>query len=275
MGSDAEKILLNDILRLDDLANVRIRFNLMFRDNWNPIDIFTSGDLDVLLEGQYWNYPKRKSYKVGQITIGFLPVHRGSDLWLLFHIGRVTKDLGVLNGMGYEYEILSKYQKYFGRMIVKYKNRTQTMIRIAKSVIDDCEVEQILPHVFGNDTFPGYDKVNVSWTELSRLIYKESWRTALRNQKGIYLITDVFSGKMYVGAAYGEDMLLGRWQAYIETGHGGNIDLKKLGIDYIKANFRYSILEIFKPGTSDEDIIAREVWWKSVLQTRRFGYNKN
>ena len=33
---------------------------------------------------------------------------------------------------------------------------------------------------------------------------------ALRNQKGVYLITDTSNGKMYVGSAYGDEMILNR-----------------------------------------------------------------
>jgi hypothetical protein len=275
MKNNTDKILLNEILKLDNLDNVKIRFNLMFRDNWNPIEIFKNDDLDVLLEGQYWNYKKNKSYRDGQITLGFIRINSNDDLWLLFHAGKITKDLDILDGVGYEYEILPEYQKYFGRLIIKYKNKAQTMIRLAKSVIDDCEVVQILPDTFDNDIFPGYDKVNITWQELSRVISKESWKTALQNQNGVYLITDISTGKMYVGSAYGENMILGRWQSYIKTGNGGNIELKNVNFEYIKQNFKYSILDIFKSTIDDQLIIARESWWKSVLLTREFGYNKN
>jgi len=275
MENNPNKILLNEILKLDNLDNVKIRFNLMFRDNWNPIEIFKNYDFNVLLEGQYWNYKKKKSYKAGQITLGFFRINSNDDLWLLFHAGKITKDLNILDGVGYEYEILPEYQKYFGRLIIKFKNKSQTMIRYAESVINDCEVVQILPDIFDNDIFPGYDKVNVSWEELSRLISKEIWKTALQNQKGVYLITDISNGKMYVGSAFGENMILGRWQSYIKTGNGGNVELKKLSFDYIKQNFKYSILDIFKSTVDDQLIIAKESWWKSVLQTREFGYNKN
>jgi len=275
MEHNTNKILLNEILKLDNLSNVKVRFNLQFRDNWNPIEVFKNDSLDVLLEGQYWNYKSKKSYKDGQITLGFIRINSNEDLWLLFHIGKITKDLNILEGVGYEYEILPQYQKYLGRLIIKFKNRSQTMIRLAKSVIDDCEVVQILPDTFENDIFPGYDKVNVSWEELSRVISKESWKTALQNQKGVYLITDISNGKMYVGSAYGENMILGRWKSYIKTGNGGNVDLKKLSFDYIKTNCKYSILDIFKSTIDDQIIIAKESWWKSVLQTREFGYNKN
>ena len=275
MKHNPQKIFLNEILKLDNLENVKIRFNLMFRDNWNPIEIFKKEDFDVLLEGQYWNYKKKKSYKHGQITLGFIRINNNNELWLLFHVGKITKDLNKLDGVGYEYEILPQYEKYFGRLIIKYKNKSQTMIRYANSVINHCEVIQILPDTFGNDIFPGYDKVNVSWEEMSRVISKESWKAALQNQKGVYLITDISNGKMYVGSAYGENMILGRWQSYIKSGNGGNVELKKLNFDYIKKNFKYSILDIFKSTTDDQNIISRESWWKSVLQTREYGYNRN
>lgn len=249
-----ERIKINDILRLDNFDNVKIRFNLMFKDNWEPIEIFKNGDVSVLLDGQYWNYKRNKSYKVGQITIGLVKIRPNEDFWLLFHIGKVTRDLDRLNGVGYEYEHLTQYDKYCGRLIIKYKNTSQNMIRNAKSVINDCEVAWILPDTFDNDIFPGYDKVNVSWYELSRVIQKDNWITALQNQKGVYLQTDKSNGKHYVGAAYGKDMILDRWKAYVNTGHGGNVELKKLSFDHIKENFMYSILDIYK-STTDEKII--------------------
>ena len=192
-------IKLNEILQLDNLKNVKVRFNLMFANNWNPIEIFKNNEIRTLLEGQYWNYNKNRSFKEGQITLGFIRIKSNENLWLLFHIGKITKDLKILNGIGYEYETLSEYEKYFGRLIIKFKNTSQNMIRNAESVIDDCEVVQILPDIFDNDIFPGYDKVNISWKELSRVLEKDTWKTALQNQKGVYLITDSFDGKMYVG----------------------------------------------------------------------------
>ena len=80
---------------------------------------------------------------------------------------------------------------------------------------------------------------------------------------------------MYVGSAYGEHMLLGRWKSYVKTGNGGNIELKKLTLGYIKNNFKYSILDIFKSTIDDKVILGRESWWKEVLQSREFGYNQN
>ena len=168
-------IKLNELFKIDNLGNVKIRFNLMFDGNWNPIEFYKNADFRRLLGGQYWNY-NRKSFKEGQVTIGFLRL-ANDDTWLLFHVGKVVKDLHVLNGIGYEYVDLPEYEKYIGRLIIKYKNKSQTMIRLATSVIKDCEVYQILPDSYDDDIFPGYDRVNLSWSQLSRVITKQSWKT--------------------------------------------------------------------------------------------------
>jgi len=268
-------IKLNDILRLDGLNNVKIRFNLMFEQNWNPIEFFKNGDISKMLAGHYWNYSKKKSYEQGQITIGLVRIKPNEDFWLLFHIGQVTKDLNIFNGIGYEYQVLPEYEKYIGRLIVQFKNKGQTMIRKAESVINKCYVSQILPDTFDNDLFPGYDKINISFSEMKRVLEKDNWKTALENQKGVYLLTDTSNGKMYVGSAYGKNMIFGRWEEYAQNGHGGNVELKVLTFDHIKQYFKYSILDIYKSTTNDQIILNRESWWKEILQTRQFGYNKN
>ncbi|AOM84440.1 GIY-YIG nuclease family protein [Salisediminibacterium beveridgei] len=267
-------IILNDILKLteQELKHTKIRFNQSNREEFDPIQLFKDKD-DGLYTGQFWNYAKNKSFRVGQIAIGFIRIDH--DKWLLFDISRITEDLGVYNGVGYRYETIETYKKYFGRLIVKFKNKSQNMIRRAESVINECEVYEIINDTFEDDGFPGYENVNLSWQDLRRVVEKKEWKTELENQKGIYLITDVKSGKRYVGSAYGEDMLLGRWRNYIQTGHGGNKDLKALHFDYIKSNFRYAILEIYKSTTEDTVIIRREHHWMNVLLTKdkRFGYN--
>ncbi len=264
-------ILLNDILNLGNLSITKIRF-VKRSSLTDPITLFKE-NMEELLRWQYWNYAKNKSFQKGQVTLGLVKID--DEKWLLFHIGQITKDLNLLNSVGYEYETLTQYEKYFGRIIVKYKNRSQQMVRRAESVINDCVVLQILEDTFDNDIFPGYENVNLSWNDLKRVLPKVAWNTALKNQKGVYLITDSYTGKMYVGSAYGDDMLYRRWSCYAETVDGGNVELRGLDHDYIRNNFRYSILDIYKSTIDDKVIIGREKWWKNTLMTRLFGYNRN
>lgn len=268
-------IKLNDILKIQDISKVKIRFNLMFDGNWNPIETFKNNETQLLLDGHYSNYNKNKSFKEGQITIGLIRIKSNENLWLFFHAGKITKDLNILSGVGYEYDVLPEYEKYFGRLIVRFKNSSQNMIRNASSVIEECEIAQILPDIFDNDIFPGYDKVNISWKELSRVIEKDSWKTALQNQKGVYSIIDKSNGKIYIGSAYGDQMILTRWKSYLKIGHGNNVEFRTLTFDHIKENFQFSILDIYKSTTDSQIIIDRENWWKEVFLSRKFGYNKN
>ncbi len=64
----------------------------------------------------------------------------------------------------------------------------------------------------------------LSWQKLQAL--PKSWRQALSHWRGVYFIFDQAAGMGYVGSAYGEENLLGRWLNYAASGHGGNRLLK-------------------------------------------------
>ena len=262
-------IYLNNILCLPDPKNVKLRFNISFGNNRPAIDYFTDqtpASNKIMLDGQYWN-SKRGVFSVGNITLGFVPIPGRPDCWLLFHVGEVTKDLGIRNGVGYQFKDLPQYNKYIGRIVVRFKNNSQKLVRKGDTTLPQCTIEEILPNIYNNDHFPGYMNVNVSWKSLSILINKPSWRTALGNQKGVYLLIDTNTGKQYVGSAYGQDMLLGRWETYINTYNGGNKLLKNLKDSYIQDYFYFTILETFNQNTADQIIINRESFWKDVLKT--------
>ena len=264
-------IKLNDLLRLEDLDNVKIRF-IMPHADVNPIELFKH-DREELLNWQFWNYAKKKSFKKGEIAIGFVKI--GIDKWLLFDISYVVADLNIFNGVGYEGKSIDTFEKYLGRTIIKFKNKSQNLVRKAASVIDDCLVSELLETKFNDDICPGYENVSIPWERLQTVVHNNSGKAALVNQKGVYLITDKSNGKMYVGSAYGENMFHGRWSNYIKNGHGGNKELKNITFENIQKNFNYSILEIYKSTVEDKVIINRESWWKETLMTRRFGYNCN
>lgn len=285
------EIFLNDILGLkeEDLDRVKIRFNLSNK-SWDALRFYKE-NRDTLLVGHFHNVLKgeidgktkrgKKYLKEGEIVIGLVDIKNYE--WLLFDISVITKDHNRTTYDGksdklyyfYDHQTLTEYEKYFGRLIVKYHKHSQSPILKGKEHLNKLIVKEILPDLYNDDDFPGYDKVNISWKDLARKIENKSWKTALENQKGIYLITDDSNGKMYVGSAYSDKMILGRWKTYINTGDGGNKELKELDHEHIKKHFWFSILEIFKSTTDDDTIFARENWWKQVLQTRDFGYNKN
>ena len=90
--------------------------------------------------------------------------------------------------------------------------------------------------------------------------------------RGVYLIHDRSDGKAYVGSAYGEENLLGRWRNHAPTGHGGNKLLRRRD----PANFRFSILERVSPDAAPADVVRLEASWKERLHTRSpSGLNDN
>lgn len=274
------KIYLNDLLKIEpsEFSNIRIKFN-QHNGTDDPMDLYLKNPDIVNTRWFLWRSQK-KYFKVGQIAICLLKLT--SDRWLLTTVKKITKDLDVNEGINYEGIEIEEYRKFFGRVIIKFHKTFQTQGRNYATVCDELEVLEILPTLFDGDEFPGYDKVCISYSQLSAIIehQRQSWIAAFENQKAVYLITDRYNGKLYVGSATSDNgMLLSRWTNYAENGHGGNVELKKLvsekGFDYVKSNFQYSILENYNAKVDDHFILERESWWKNTLQSRNFGYNDN
>lgn len=274
----AADIKLNDLLHLNNLENVKINFN-MNNGVEDPLEVYKK-DPDII--NHHWLLYKgkdgRENFPVGSTMIGLVRLSEATDLWLLTTVATITESLPVEQDVGYKSEDLPEYAAYYGRVIVRFHNTAQQTRRKSEGIMDDIIVDQILPEILQDDSFPGYDKVRLNYDQLKQVIdhQKKDWVTALKYQKAVYLLTDTHTGKLYVGSATADNgMLLKRWGDYVANGHGGNVMLKELGFDYIKQNFQYSILETFKSGTDDATIVGRESWWKETLATRTFGYNKN
>lgn len=274
------KIMLNDLLRFDtaEVPNVRVKFNI-YNGYDDPLDLYKMNPDEVNVTWFLW-HDDRRYFNVGQTAICLLKL-RG-DQWLLTTIKKITRLLDVTDGVGYDAVEVKEYEQYFGRLVVEYHNPCRTMGRKYENVMDELEVVQILNEQYTGDEFPGYENVRLSYPLLKNIVDRQlpGWVDALRNQKAVYLITDTKTGKMYVGSATSQTgMLLQRWSSYAADGHGGNIELRELvkqqGLDYVKENFQYSILENYNARMDDEYILKRESWWKETLCTRTHGYNKN
>lgn len=215
------------------------------------------------------------------------------DVWMFGGIYKVLpkKPIPIQNDKGwkgwkYETELTDKASEYIGRAFFKFKKEFRASYpklelapknggRVAKMPLSF-----ILDKRVALSDFLGFDSVNIDYKTLKYIVSDNiiSWKSALSNVKGVYLIVDTYTGKQYVGSAYGEDCIWQRWLEYAQNGHGGNIELKHLlklnGADY-KYNFKYSILEVCNMNLGNEYIIGRENHWKEVLLTRQFGLNAN
>lgn len=203
----------------------------------------------------------------------------------LYKIKKIEPE--VFDEVGYELTLMDDYKEYRKRLIVKLKKPIGRDLynRLYKNVQDTLEPEvyEIAPDTkLGH--FPGYQNVTLSHPQMQQIISRNepSWKQALMNVKGVYVITDLSNGKLYIGSASGNtDGIWQRWSDYanIENLTGGNKLLNEIkldkGKDYIINNFQYSILEIFDTKTKADTIINRENYWKNVFCTRKYGMNYN
>ncbi|WP_228545878.1 GIY-YIG nuclease family protein [Microcella flavibacter] len=194
----------------------------------------------------------------------------------------------LIGGSGYELEPLAQYSEYVKRLIIKLDRPVGRDLYLRW--YDKIQASKLNPKVYELapdtklGTFPGYQNLRVKHESLQRIIANDepSWKDALSSVKGVYVITDLSSGRLYVGSASGEaNGLWQRWSSYANLRNltGGNQELERLraelGDAHIVENFQYSILEIFDPKTSRETILKRESFWKLALDSRNHGMNMN
>ena len=129
--------------------------------------------------------------------------------------------------------------------------------------------------------FTDYLGFSLSYHELQELIanpndYRD-WQTSLSAVAGVYLILAETTGELYVGSAYGQFGIWGRWEEYATTGHGGNallMEMIETNSEYPEA-FRYSVLHFLPKSTTPAEVIQWEQRHKEKLGTRAKGLNLN
>ncbi|MEB5820594.1 GIY-YIG nuclease family protein [Staphylococcus epidermidis] len=284
-------IELNKFIKVPDLNKTKIKFNmnagnveirawdLLFKEDeteWEQINAWKTkhpnnnlNHADYLLAfAQYYPY--------------------GPEYFIFGGLYKIKKiEPEVFDEVGYELTLMDDYKEYRKRLIVKLKKPIGRDLynRLYKNIQDTLEPEvyEIAPNTkLGH--FPGYQNVTLSHPQMQQIISRNepSWKQALMNVKGVYVITDLNNGKLYIGSASGNtDGIWQRWSDYanIENLTGGNKLLNEIkldkGKDYIVNNFQYSILEIFDTKTKADIIINRENYWKNVFCTRKYGMNYN
>lgn len=151
-----------------------------------------------------------------------------------------------------------------GRLVIGAR-LTRSYVRLAENL--DALVLAILEEGMFDAAPPDWRRLSLSAAEVRSL--PPSWAARLAEWRGVYLIVDEGDGARYVGAAYGETNLLGRWQAHVAGDHGVTRDLAARET----RNFRFSILERVSPDMPGEDVIRLEQTWMDRLATRDYGLN--
>lgn len=209
----------------------------------------------------------------------------GAQYYIFGGLFKVEQIPEVKSGEGYKLTLLDDFKEYRKRLIIKLEKPISWGIynKPFASVQRDFnpEIYEISPSV-KLDNFDGFNKVLLKHSDLQYIFKNDApeWRNNLSSVKGIYCITDISNGQIYIGSASGEGGIWQRWQQYanVKDLTGGNKvfeEIKNNGADHIIDNFTYSILEIFDIRTDKHVVLERESFWKDVFQTRTFGMNRN
>lgn len=280
-------ITLCELLQIEKayFAKYKVHFAIGRDNRKEPYNIFLIDD--------FKDWQERQTGKNWSREYILSLIYYEKDIWMFGGIYRVLPTLPVpiqnnhgWSGWKYETELTDKAAEYIGRAFFRFKKEFRASYPTLEldpkngEPIAEMPLSHILDKRVALTDFLGFDSVNIDYKTLKYIVSDNilSWKSALSNVKGIYLIVDTHTGKQYVGSAYGDECIWQRWANYAKDGHGGNVELKELlkinGADY-RYNFKYSILEVCNMNLGNEYIISRESHWKEVLLSRQFGLNLN
>lgn len=99
------------------------------------------------------------------------------------------------------------YAKWKGKLLISWPPPERSWWRRShKNTMPVLAIHEESALVAG---MPEWNEIVLEWKEL--LVLPERWRQALAQWRGIYFICDMADGMGYVGSAYGDSNILGRW----------------------------------------------------------------
>jgi len=185
-----------------------------------------------------------------------------------------SKQLRAESTFFYDLERDDRFNEFRDRIIIDWRG-PRTWAQHLRSTA----VFEVLPPGRKLDPFDDFLEFSLTYSQLKDLFANEEahrdWKIPLSNVAGIYLILATKTGDLYIGSAYGESGIWGRWRQYAISGHGGNVKLKSL----LKADpsypefFRFSVLQILPRTMTRNKVLDIEAKYMDKLGTRATGLN--
>ena len=289
--ADFDKAMTDGKVQLMRLKNIAITIDGQVHKDKNLFDLFLNHQNDGLFEDYVREHTPVNANLLIQAdyVIAFVADGKHSRFAGVYQVLGEDKRIKVLSEdpkKKYEEKIFLKvlrlraFEPLGGRVLVDWgglaAQRWLQWFRGDKKVlrIDQGIIRMMIP-------FHSYNDVLLSFKELKNLIDTDNveWRDKLKAVNGIYGIVDQSNGKLYVGSAYGDEGIWGRWKVYAETNGQGNndmlVELLSKNKDYAWDHFQWFILETFPLDVTDDYAVHRENLYKEKLCTRKFGYNIN
>ena len=278
-----------DILPIENPEDYKIHFAVRNKDGQQPLDALARCENNENWASWQGYYPGRDAWKEERYIFALAKFYHEDDTWLF---GGVFEVLDLIQDEGeykyYKVRRTSIGEEFIRRLKIRapshkaprqvrrfmepHYSKSETPLEVAEILNEPYEPYSVRP-------FPGASSlINMSFGELETIINKKNpdWMEAMKNIKGVYLITDTLEQKRYVGASWSESEgkggLWARWAEYIESGHGYLSEglkekfayFSKEGIlEYCREYFFFTLLEQCSGGQSD--VQAREGFWKAII----------
>lgn len=258
-----------------------VEINGMMVDGYTPYSLYISNPESFLL---YQSEQRTDLFKNVDYIVSFI----GED-------GTTARMIGVFKVDGYDYERRDKndpmhfyyklseveaFRKTLSERVIIDWGAPRPFCQNLKFGTKDKDVIAIERQGL-EWKFQSYEQVLLEFNVLKRIIDGNSgiWKNKLTAVKGIYVISDKATGKLYVGKADNVDGIWGRWKEYVNTGgHGGNVKLKKLLAkkpNYAIDNLRWGILQTCSLRIATKELDQLESQWKEKLSRKACTYNGN
>jgi len=168
------------------------------RKNDAPLNVFVMNGFK-----EWQEYQTKQNFERDYV---FSLIYYKKNEWMFAGIYESITSIEMKDHFQYETKLLDLHEDLTGRLIISYKKPFRNSYPNLETVYKDLRFVEILRDKAKIEEFPGYEKVNISFSKLKYIVEQKesSWKTALSNIYGIYLISDNSNGKLYVGAAYGE-----------------------------------------------------------------------
>ena len=270
-------IRLKDIWTIEQPEKYKVHFART--NDWDhPLDVFVR-DRD---EWQGWQEHRPENNMFNrEFIFSLMQFYHETDAWLF---GGVYKVLGRFHDR-YEVKLVEDGKGFVGRLKLQSKYKSMNARVNFERHYRNFNVLEILKEPYSGMFFPGYENIDISFSELETIVtnQRDDWKSTLQSVSGIYVVTDTNANLRYVGSAYGEEGVWSRWAQYANNGHGNNIEFRthlenqdEEAIDYCRKYLKFGLLEHRPSKTPEEVIVQRESYWKDLLQTRgSHGLNRN
>lgn len=171
-----------------------------------------------------------------------------------------------------------RFAELENRLVVDWGAGTRSWVQHLRA--GGKKVFEVLPEGYVRE-WPGFMEVVLRHDELVKVVKNRDahreWHRMLASVAGVYLILDTQTGNQYVGSAYGDDGLLGRWRSYAHTVHGGNKKMRALLEQRpdLAEHLQFAILQTLPVTLTAGEVIDHEIRHKTKLGSRAHGLNSN